>query len=273
VPLYYQLQEILKEEIEAGRWSPGTTIPSEAALASLFGISRTVIRKALDILEGDAQVVRIKGKGTVVTEAKVSYDAVAAAALFSRGIKPERSKLDRVVTARLVQVGRQLGSTLGVPSTASVVELACVHSVRGVPAAFTDTYLRVDASPQLKRLCAGESASGRGAVNADEAVKLARAIGKRVHASEVAVEATLANEYESELMGIRVNTPVFLVSTIDRLADDKPVAFTRMVALSDTFRFVARIRGKRQGQLGLSPDERPDSGASLPVRSPVGPRR
>src|SRR5262245_34502139 len=72
VPLYYQLQEILKEGIEAGRWAPGTTIPSEAQLASMFGISRTVIRKALDILEGDAQVVRIKGKGTVVTEAKVS---------------------------------------------------------------------------------------------------------------------------------------------------------------------------------------------------------
>jgi hypothetical protein len=53
VPYYYQLQEILKEEIERGRWGPGDMLPSEAEICALFGISRTAIRKALDVLESD----------------------------------------------------------------------------------------------------------------------------------------------------------------------------------------------------------------------------
>src|SRR5436189_959169 len=109
VPYYYQLQEILKEEIEQGRWATGDLIPSEAELASMFGVSRTVIRKALDVLEADGQVYRVKGKGTLVARPKFRYEAVAAAEEWARGAPAISPTLSRVVNARQVPVGAHIG--------------------------------------------------------------------------------------------------------------------------------------------------------------------
>jgi len=44
VPLYYQLQEILKEEIESGIWQPGDRMPSEPSLARRFGVTDPGVR-------------------------------------------------------------------------------------------------------------------------------------------------------------------------------------------------------------------------------------
>ena len=57
----------------------------------MFGISRSVTRKALDLLEGEGRVLRIKGKGTIVTKAKFAYEAVdAAGSWFAQRSRPLR---------------------------------------------------------------------------------------------------------------------------------------------------------------------------------------
>jgi GntR family transcriptional regulator len=44
VPLYYQLQELLKEQIESGIWTPGELLPSEPQLARrAAGLSRLLV--------------------------------------------------------------------------------------------------------------------------------------------------------------------------------------------------------------------------------------
>lgn len=242
VPLYYQLQEILKEEIENGRWSPGETIPSEVELADIFGISRTVIRNALDILEGDGQVFRVKGKGTVVAQPKVWYEAVTAAAEFTRGSTQQRAALSKVVESRPVVVGGQVGHVLSLPPEAAAFLLTCVHSVDGVPASLSQVFLRPDASPALEQLLREGGVPALQIGGEEVTSQLAGRYGVSIATSEVIVEATRANDYESGLLDIGVNTPVFLVSTVDRRENGVPVAFTRMIARGDTFRFAVRIR-------------------------------
>src|SRR5437867_2031571 len=128
VPYYYQLQELLKQEIESGRWQAGDLLPSEAELAVDLGISRTVIRKALDVLEGDGQVYRVKGKGTVVARPKFRYEAVAAASGWDAEPPSEKPALERVIHGRAVPAGTRLGRLLDVAVAADVYELVCVHS-------------------------------------------------------------------------------------------------------------------------------------------------
>ena len=86
IPYYYQLQELLKQEIEEGRWLPGELLPSESEMEGALGISRPVVRKALDILEGDGQIMRIKGKGSLVAQPKIGYEALVAAGRWASGV-------------------------------------------------------------------------------------------------------------------------------------------------------------------------------------------
>jgi GntR family transcriptional regulator len=66
VPLYFQLAAALLEKMETRAWPPGARFPSEREIAEVFGVSRTVIRPALELLVGDGAIVRVKGSGAFV---------------------------------------------------------------------------------------------------------------------------------------------------------------------------------------------------------------
>ena len=71
VPYYYQLEQILIEDIEAGHFKSGDRLPSEHELCATFDVSRTVVRQALTELEMGGWVQRRKGRGTYVAPRKV----------------------------------------------------------------------------------------------------------------------------------------------------------------------------------------------------------
>jgi GntR family transcriptional regulator len=67
IPLYFQVMRMLKEQILSGGLGPGDRVPSEADLMAEFGVSRVVVRRALQMLAEDRLVVRVRGKGTFVS--------------------------------------------------------------------------------------------------------------------------------------------------------------------------------------------------------------
>src|SRR5690242_17747469 len=99
VPLYFQIAEILKDRIDAGTWSPGDRFPSERELIEEFGVSRTAIRPALDLLESDGQLVRIKGRGTFVAPPKTPLGVAGLAHLLSHPL-PEGTAVRILAVAR-----------------------------------------------------------------------------------------------------------------------------------------------------------------------------
>lgn len=70
VPLYFQLAAALKAMLEVGAWQAGSRFASEREIEEEFGVSRAVIRPALDLLAGDGAIVRVKGSGAFVAPAR-----------------------------------------------------------------------------------------------------------------------------------------------------------------------------------------------------------
>ena len=50
IPLYKQIEQIIKEKILQGEWPAGTKIPSQRKLASIFQVNRSTVTAALDEL-------------------------------------------------------------------------------------------------------------------------------------------------------------------------------------------------------------------------------
>jgi GntR family transcriptional repressor for pyruvate dehydrogenase complex len=63
-----QVLDQMKAEIIRGRWAAGSKIPSELALAALFGVSRVTIREAIHRLAGMGVLCIRRGEGTFVNE-------------------------------------------------------------------------------------------------------------------------------------------------------------------------------------------------------------
>ena len=94
VPYYFQLAEIVEEEIVSGRWEPGTRLPSEPDLCDQYALSRTTIRQALARLEQKGLITRDKGRGTFVSS---SWPRFSSAALAPSLAMPRRRAISSLV--------------------------------------------------------------------------------------------------------------------------------------------------------------------------------
>ncbi|MEQ9070675.1 MAG: winged helix-turn-helix domain-containing protein, partial [Gimesia chilikensis] len=65
---YERIGEHLKRQIREGQILPGTALPSEQQLASLFDSARSTVRQAMGLLEREGLVSRVQGKGTFVSD-------------------------------------------------------------------------------------------------------------------------------------------------------------------------------------------------------------
>jgi GntR family transcriptional regulator len=66
VPLYYQLEKVLRKRILSGKLKPDQAVPTEKDLCQEFGVSRITVRQALLSLESDNLIRREQGRGTFV---------------------------------------------------------------------------------------------------------------------------------------------------------------------------------------------------------------
>lgn len=66
-PLSQQIEDILLDRIQRGIYSAGSQLPREVDLCVAFKVSRPTVRKALDSLERQHLIVRLRPKGTFVS--------------------------------------------------------------------------------------------------------------------------------------------------------------------------------------------------------------
>jgi GntR family transcriptional regulator, arabinose operon transcriptional repressor len=65
-PLYKNIEHAIKEKILNGEYKPGSRLLSETEMTDLYKVSRITIRNAMNNLESENFVERIRGKGTYV---------------------------------------------------------------------------------------------------------------------------------------------------------------------------------------------------------------
>src|SRR5262249_27114756 len=103
VPYYFQLAELLEQEITGGRWQSGFRLPSEPELCERFGISRTTVRQALARLGKRGPMGRSKGQGTFVRRGPPGLWLLQSSEGF---FQDEVDRLGRTVTSRILRAER-----------------------------------------------------------------------------------------------------------------------------------------------------------------------
>ncbi|MCM3759509.1 GntR family transcriptional regulator [Alkalihalobacillus oceani] len=90
-PLYLQVIDRIKEDIDKKVYEEGEKLPSEFELSKQLGVSRATLREALRILEEEGVVIRRHGVGTFVHSKP----------LFTAGIEEMYSVTDMIIQANM----------------------------------------------------------------------------------------------------------------------------------------------------------------------------
>lgn len=87
IPLYFQLEKLILEEIDNGNYPVGSMIPTEMELSQMFGISRTTVRQAISDLVREEHLYRIKSKGTFVAHPKLVQGFIQSIQSFDDDVR------------------------------------------------------------------------------------------------------------------------------------------------------------------------------------------
>ncbi|WP_070121784.1 GntR family transcriptional regulator [Bacillus marinisedimentorum] len=227
LPIYYQLEEGIKELIENGTWKPGEMIPSERELSLKHGISRMTVRQAVNNLVGDGYLVRKRGKGTFVAVKKIEQ-ALNGLTSFSedmrsRGMEPGTKLLDFDIIPAPPRIREQLHLAEG----EDVFEIKRVRMADNRPMALENMYISRNLLPGLRE----EILSGSIYEFIEKEKKMKISSGKQV------LEASVARKAESEILGIKEGAPVLLIQRNSFLADGTPLEVVKSVYRADRYKF------------------------------------
>ena len=117
-PIYIQLQEYVKQNIETGTYKPGQLLPSEREFSEMFGISRMTVRQAIQGLVGDGLVIKEHGRGMFVARRTIEKDNELqgfSEDMIKLGFKPDSKTLEFIKIYATEKHSKQLEVEVGEP--------------------------------------------------------------------------------------------------------------------------------------------------------------
>lgn len=150
VPLYVQLEEVLREKIHGGEWQPNHRIPSENELNKMYELSRMTVRGVLTKLVNDGLLFRVPGKGTYVSPRRV--DAVSP---VRKGIREQLESMGLETSMRLLEIGIEeptavVRNALRLADGEKVYGVHRVRSAQDEPFSLQHSYIPVRLAPGLE---------------------------------------------------------------------------------------------------------------------------
>lgn len=145
IPLYFQLEKLIMEEIENGAYPVGSVIPTEKELSQMFGISRTTVRQAIADLVRKEQLYRIKSKGTFVARPKISQGFIQSIQSFDEDVRSEgRSPSTQVLELKELELPEEIAFQMDMAPGTRAVYLYRRRCADGEPIVRVETYLPYD---------------------------------------------------------------------------------------------------------------------------------
>jgi len=150
-PLYKQVVEKLTSEISDGLYDVGDLLPTEEDLIKRFGMSRTTIRSAIELMEKEGFVVKKQGKGTIIKDRRIpqNYNFLSSLTetLAERGLSIETEN----VSIELLSPPESVKTALGIQDESEVYLVQRTKLLEGKPICFMRNYLVAKHVPRLEK--------------------------------------------------------------------------------------------------------------------------
>jgi GntR family transcriptional regulator len=141
LPLYYQLKEVLKQQIHSGHLAPHSAIPSEPELVTSYHVSRATVRQALSELVHEGLLYRQHGKGTFVCEPRVQQRVSELASLTQEIQRQGKRPGGLLLVSELVRGSVAVRERLSLLDTEQAIRLERLRSADDIPIAYEVDYL------------------------------------------------------------------------------------------------------------------------------------
>ncbi|MBS0573853.1 MAG: GntR family transcriptional regulator [Proteobacteria bacterium] len=230
-PLYVQLRKRIESGIASGFLAPELPIPPERDIASLTGLSRVTVRKAIADLVGQGRILQRQGSGSFVAPARPRLEQSLS---HLTSFTEEMARRGLRAGVRWLERGLFLPSpdevlALGLGAGEQVARLSRLRLADGRPMAIEHASLPPDILPDP--LAVGGSlyeVLGQGGLRPVRAMQKISAIN--------------LSAGECELLEVRPQAAGLRIERIGYLRGGRAIELTRSIFRGDAYDFVAELR-------------------------------
>jgi GntR family transcriptional regulator len=229
-------EQELRQAIARGTFRPGTQLPTEAELCQMLGVSRTVVREALRVLEENGLVTRRHGVGTFVRDHPIlknlNFNFGITEMIESAGLISGTSHLAIQSEIADQEQAEQLRVSLGTP----LVTVERVRTADGRPVVYSlDTLAesllqRAEFDPQLLLT--------QSLYNILQA-----SLGKVIEYGIARLLPVTAPSFVTEKLALPPGALTLYIVQTDYSPNDEPLVYSREYHLPDAFDFLVWRRG------------------------------
>jgi GntR family transcriptional regulator len=243
VPFYFQLAEIVEEEIASGRWAPGTRLPSEPNLCEQYALSRTTIRQALARLEEKGLIERNKGRGTFVASSKPRSWHIQTTEGFFHGdfVRAGHRVSSRVLRIERAPLTRWASDALELPPDSLGVTVERIRLVDNLVALYVVNSLPESVAEAILGLGPDESLYQR----------LAEKAGINVFGGRRTLEAVIAGARLAELLEVEPTQALAYIESVSREAGGTCVDCYRAWLRTDRMRIDITVSSRHSDGVQL----------------------
>ena len=210
----------------------GDALPAERTLAAELGVSRMTLRRAVEHMVRDGQVVRRRGAGTFVAAPKISQALTITSFsedMRSRGLTPS----SRTLAREEMYAGPRLSRCLELSPGDRILRIVRLRLADRAPMAIETLHTPVSV---VDGLSADDLADG------SFYQLLHERFGVVLERGVQTVEPTVTDEVESERLEVPLHSPAFLFERTTWARDGRCVEFVRSVYRGDRYRLTAELR-------------------------------
>ncbi|WP_173297636.1 GntR family transcriptional regulator [Thermanaeromonas sp. C210] len=234
IPLYYQLMQVLLQEIEEGRYQPGDLFPSENELCERFSVSRPTVRQAINELVREGLLHRVRGKGTFVSEPKIQQDFFQRLVSFTEEMEQKGlSATTQVLELEVVPASKTVAAFLSLAHEEPVYRLERLRRVEGTPIVVVTTFVPQKYCPNLHEHDLNNNSLYR---------TLESRYGIRVCRARRILEVIAATEELAKLLETEVGAPLQLSKSVGWDQYNRAVEFSIARYRGDRSQFIIELR-------------------------------
>jgi GntR family transcriptional regulator len=226
IPLYYQISQILRREIEIGKYKPGENIPVEEELQTRFGVSRATIRQAVADLVYGGLLERKRSKGTMVTQGRLEAILGDLASFTNEMMRTGVNLTSKIVDFKHIPSPASVADMLQLPVNEPVAMMERVRYVDGKAIAVEHWYAVLKYFPGLSSKLFKDSGMEQSTyyilMNTYN-LKITSALDT---VSPVAIEAR-----EAKMLDVAPGEPALLRTRVSYSSDGHPVTYASGIYL------------------------------------------
>jgi len=233
IPLYAQLQELLRDKLENGSWESGDRLPTEEELCSEYKVSRTTVRSALRGLEIEGIIERSPKVGTTIARPRTPEHILQSVIGSYALVYPEGGRLStKVLGSEIVVPSKLVRTELQLPKNEKAIRIERVRFVDGEPLFWTTAFVPHALCPNFKN----EDFQNHSFFELFE-----RKYGIFISHAKRSVIATIASSNAITHLGVKPGAPVARVIVHSYISNGDLVEFSDTFFRGDRVRFEVDI--------------------------------